>query len=288
MNKAGQYKVALSACSDPVTEKRAEGIRQLVSALQDEGVDVTADPGFFGSRTPGPEQKAAMLMRCFQDPDMDIIFDVSGGDLANLVLPYLDFDVIRNSRACFCGYSDLTTVLNAILAKTGKPVVNYQIRNILSRHEAEQKVYLKEKLLPGKISASDLDVRFLRGSHMEGKVFGGNIRCFLKLAGTPYWPDMKGSILLLESLGGGAYQMMTALEQYAQLGVFDRIAGILLGTFSKMEEDSVQPSIDRIVLDMVPDHIPVASTRYIGHYPDARAIVLGTECAFTLQPVKTE
>ncbi len=27
---------------------------------------------------------------------------------------------------------------------------------------------------------------------MEGIVVGGNIRCLLKLAGTPYWPDMRG------------------------------------------------------------------------------------------------
>ena len=32
---------------------------------------------------------------------------------------------------------------------------------------------------------------------MEGIVVGGNIRCLLKLAGTPYWPDMREKILLL-------------------------------------------------------------------------------------------
>ncbi len=34
---------------------------------------------------------------------------------------------------------------------------------------------------------------------MDGIVVGGNIRCLLKLAGTPYWPDMREKILLLES-----------------------------------------------------------------------------------------
>lgn len=34
---------------------------------------------------------------------------------------------------------------------------------------------------------------------MQGIVVGGNIRCLLKLAGTEYWPDMNGKILLLES-----------------------------------------------------------------------------------------
>ena len=41
--------------------------------------------------------------------------------------------------------------------------------------------------------------KFLQGSKMQGIVVGGNIRCLLKLAGTEYWPDMNGKILLLES-----------------------------------------------------------------------------------------
>ena len=112
---------------------------------------------------------------------------------------------------------------------------------------------------------------------MRGKVYGGNVRCFLKLAGTPYWPDMTDGILLLESLGGGAYQMITALEQYRQLGVFERIGGILLGTFTAMEENRETPAMEELVLRMTPARIPVAQTRLIGHYPTARAIPLGTE-----------
>lgn len=273
----GKKKAALAACSDPVSRGRRHEIEQVAEYLRREGLEVVLPPAFFEVSAPEPERKAECLMDSFRDPEVAYIFDVSGGDLANAVLPMLDYDVIRSSSAVFYGYSDLTTVINAIIAKTGKPAVNYQIRNILYDHADEQRRYLRETILPGRISQEDLACHFLRGKRMQGKILGGNIRCFLKLAGTEYWPDMTGNILLLESMGGGAYQMMTALEQYRQMGVFEKISGVLLGTFSKMEAEKVQPCVADMALQILPADIPVATTRYIGHYTDARAVVLGQE-----------
>jgi len=275
----GKKKAAFVACSNPRSKEKIPEISQVADFLRNEGLEVILPAVFFEQFSMDPALKAEGLMNCFRDPDMAYIFDVSGGDLANGVLPFLDYDVIRSSDALFFGYSDLTTVINALIVKTGKSAVNYQIRNILYDHADEQRCYLREKVLPGKISQEDLMYHFLRGERMRGKILGGNIRCFLKLAGTPYWPDMKGSILLLESLGGGVYEMMTALEQYRQIGVFDQISGVILGTFSKMEEENLQPSITELVLKTLPKDIPVAYTRYIGHYSDAKAIVLGRETA---------
>ena len=58
--------------------------------------------------------------------------------VANGILPYLDYDVIANSPKIFWGYSDLTTVLNAIYQKTGRASVLYQIRNLIYEHKEEQ------------------------------------------------------------------------------------------------------------------------------------------------------
>ncbi len=69
--------------------------------------------------------------------------------------------------------------------------------------------------------------------------------------------------------------MITALEQYSQMGVFDKLSGIILGTFTHMEENRCSPSIEEIVLKMTPESIPVAKTRFVGHYETSRAIPLG-------------
>ena len=222
-----------------------------------------------------PEVKKLPVAGRFADPDMEFIFDVSGGDLANSVLPYLDFVTIGKSKASFYGYSDLTTVLNAIIAKTGKTVINYQVRNLVRECKEEQRLYFRNRILTGEIASEDLHPKFLRGQQMEGRVLGGNIRCFLKLAGTPYWPCMQEAILLLESLSGGPNQMATALHQYKQLGVFDCVQGVLLGTFTEMEREKLEPSIEELVLGIVPESVPVAKTEWVGHKGSARAVLLG-------------
>ena len=132
-------KAALCACSDFLDPGRMADIERLRSILESEGVHVEVSPLLYGSGGHDMGQKKANIVNAyFRDPEMDYIFDVSGGDLANTVLPYLDYEAVRASRALFFGYSDLTTVLNAVISKTGRETVNWQVRNLLYDHAQEQ------------------------------------------------------------------------------------------------------------------------------------------------------
>lgn len=92
-------------------------------------------------------ERAAMLMKCYEDDHIQAIFDVSGGDLANGILPYLDYDVIRANPKPFFGYSDLSVVVNALYTKTGNPTYLYQIRNLVGTCATLQQQMFKETLL---------------------------------------------------------------------------------------------------------------------------------------------
>ena len=89
MDQNGRYKVALTACSDPLSKGRVWEVGNLAGLLEEAGLEVVnvSDPVSSGSVMRHPRQKAQLLMDCFRDPQMDYIFDVSGGDLANTVLP---------------------------------------------------------------------------------------------------------------------------------------------------------------------------------------------------------
>ena len=115
---------------------------------------------------------------------------------------------------------------------------------------------------------------------MEGTLVGGNIRCLLKLAGTEYWPDMDGKILLLEARSGKVAQMITFLSQLKHLGVFDKVAGILLGTFTEMEREKLTPTVEEMIRQFAGSELPIAKTYDIGHGMDAKAIVIGKEYKF--------
>lgn len=222
-----------------------------------------------------PMERGQALMDFYRDDSIRAIFDISGGDIANGILPYLDYDVIAGSDKLFWGYSDLTTVINAIYTKTGKASVLYQICNLLYEHGEEQQKHVRDTIFGNGEALFTFPYEFLQGQGMEGVVVGGNVRCFLKLAGTLYFPDLQDKILLLESLGGTAAQMLTYFSQLQQLGVFERVRGILLGTFTQMEQELCRPDVWTLLQRFIGTTLPVAKTAYIGHGPDSRAIIVG-------------
>jgi muramoyltetrapeptide carboxypeptidase LdcA involved in peptidoglycan recycling len=223
------------------------------------------------------KERAEALMALYRDKEIKAIFDISGGDIANGILPYLDFEVIGKSNKQFWGYSDLTTIVNAIYRKTGKASVLYQIRNLIYADKEQQTANFRNALFEGNEELFRFNYEFIQGEKMRGIVVGGNIRCFLKLAGTEYMPDLTDKILLLESFGGTAAKMETYLAQLSQLGAFNKVKGILLGTFTEMEETECKPDIITLLKEYVGKDMPIAVTKEIGHGVDSKAIVIGKE-----------
>lgn len=223
------------------------------------------------------KERAESLMEAYRDDDIKVIFDISGGDIANEVLPYLDYERIAQSDKLFWGYSDLTTVINAIYTKTGKPSVLYQVKNLIYEDGERQVRSFSNTMLQNGNNLFSFAYHFLQQEQMQGIVVGGNIRCLLKLAGTEYFPDMNGKILLLESLGGEVPQMVTYLNQLKQMGVFGKINGILLGTFTRMKERKSSPDIIQLVKQYAGEELPIAVTDEIGHGVDSKGIRIGEE-----------
>ena len=134
-------KIGITACSNPMRPSFSADLARLCQTLR--GLDFAPvlssclydnGSGFAGTGT----ERANALMSLYRDPKITDIFDISGGDMANEVLPYLDFSVIAASGKHFWGYSDLTTIVNAVTAATGNESMLYQIRNLLYDHSAEQ------------------------------------------------------------------------------------------------------------------------------------------------------
>lgn len=113
---------------------------------------------------------------------------------------------------------------------------------------------------------------------MSGVVIGGNIRCFLKLAGTKYLPDFSNRILFLESYSGDVALMTTYLTQLKQMGVFQKISGLLLGTFTEMKKNNEYPDIVALATRIIDDkNLAIAKTDDIGHSRNSKCLIIGKE-----------
>lgn len=282
-NKRGIFmvkgaKVGIVCCSNGQLKEYQESVEMLEKVLLDMGL-ISVFSDYIYARdsiySGTAAERAEALMNFYKDEEIRAIFDISGGDIANEILPYLDFEVIARTDKQFWGYSDLTTIINAIYAKTGKASVLYQVKNLIWDESGMQLENYASSVLENEKRLFSPTFIFAQKKKMQGVVVGGNIRCLLKLAGTPYWPDMNNKILLLESLGGEVPQMVTYLNQLKQMGVFEQINGILLGTFTTMEKNQCYPDIVTLVKTYVGEGMPIAVTKEIGHGKDSKAMIIG-------------
>ena len=189
MNMKREKKVGIVCCSNGQKKAAAPKIEQLKNTLLELGLSPTFGDCIYEKEdifSGTAKERADALVKFYRDDEITEIFDISGGDVANGILPYLDYDVIKNSEKRFWGYSDLTTVLNAIYAKTGKASILYQVRNLLYKHREQQIADFRNTLIEQGNDLFQLKYEFIQGQEMHGVVVGGNIRCFLKLAGTRF------------------------------------------------------------------------------------------------------
>ncbi|MDB2046702.1 LD-carboxypeptidase [Clostridium perfringens] len=278
-------KIGIISCSNGLSIKNKNIIDELKLNLKSLDIEMVEGDTLYAKEynlfSGTGEEKARALEKLFLDKDIKMIFDISGGDLANEVLDFLDFNLIKENPKPFFGYSDLTVLLNAIYSQCDITTYNYQLRNLIGKFKEEQMQNFKASFIEGKEDIFNLDYKWINGSYLEGIVVGGNIRCLLKLAGTKYMPDFKDKILFLESFSGNSAKMVTYITQYKNLGVFNEVKGIILGEFTEMERENLKPDIVEILKRVIGEiNIPILKTRDLGHGADAKCIPIGKYLIF--------
>ncbi len=270
--------VGIVGCSNGIRSNARWQLEQLQGVLMQMGLTPILSPYLFrqGHENSTGQQRAEAFMDCYRDNNIAAVFDISGGDLANEILEYLDYEQIQQNPKLIFGYSDLTVLLNAIYKKTEQKCYLYQLRNLVSDRGTMQHRWFVNSLLQGREDLYQVHWHWLQNISMEGIVVGGNLRCLLKLAGTEYFPNMENKLLFLESRSGTLEFIISCLTQLKQMGIFKQIKGLLLGTFSQLDEERGQATLDREVLRILNNRLlPVARTMEIGHGGDSKCLIIG-------------
>lgn len=274
--KAGD-KVAIVGCSNAQLLSYKRKIQELLDVITKIGLNPVCSDFIFEKYSVfsgTAKERANALLEFYANTEIKAIFDISGGDVANEILEYLDFDLIKKNPKPFFGYSDLTTIINALYRKTEAVSYLYQVRNLIYENKEVQLERFINSLFHEEDDLFDINYSFIQGSKMEGTIVGGNIRCLLKLAGTPYMPNFEDKILFLEAFSGDVALMTTLLTQLKHMGVFKKVNGILLGTFTKLENNNYK--IKDILISVLDNkEIPIAKTNEVGHGSDSKCIKIG-------------
>ena len=269
-------KIALVVCSNGKNIEDKDRLEKLESMLVEMGLVPIFTKYIYRDRFGRgvkAQVRAEELMSFYKNKEIKVIFDISGGDIANEILDHLDYDAIKRNYKPFFGYSDLTTVLNALASQTNEINSLYQILNIIESKEI--RTSFENTFMKSEQTLFDVKWKFIQGSSVEGEVIGGNIRCFLKLVGTRYFPEVKNKVLFIEGLGTSIEGLVTHLAQLKQIGVFDKISGLLIGTFTKIEKEISEEELYELIREYIPSSLAVAKTQEVGHARNSKALKIG-------------
>ncbi len=167
-----------------------------------------------------PEKRAEDLMTAFSDTSIKAIFSCIGGEESVRMLPYIDFEIIKNNPKIFIGYSDSTIThficLKAnlssfygasILAEFAENVkifdyTSYWIKKVLfdntpiglisptDKWTGERIEWLESNKSFEKTMIENQGYEFLQGEGMvQGPLIGGCIEVMEMIKGTELWPS---------------------------------------------------------------------------------------------------
>lgn len=236
------------------------------------------------------EARVSDLHDAFSDPGVAGVLTTLGGYNSNQLLDSLDYDLIRHNPKVLCGFSDITALATAIHAKTG--LVTYSgphfstfgmIRGIEYTYEHFDRCLMQNE--PFEIKPADhwsddpwyaeqqqrefvpnSGYLVLREGEAEGKLLGGHLLTLCLLFGTPFMPDLKGAILLLECDEETRPEHLDCeLQSLVMQPGFAGVRGVVFGRFQKAS------GIDRETLSIIVQskpglsRIPVIADASFGH-----------------------
>ena len=119
--------------------------------------------------------------------------------------------------------------------------------------------------------------RSVRAGVARGPLVVSNLTVATHLIGTPWFPDLRGSILVLEDVGEAPYRVDRMLTQWRSSGVLRGLAGVATGRFSwKGEVEPGDFSMDGILEERLSDlGIPLVMNLPLGHGLPNMALPLG-------------
>ena len=238
-------------------------------------------------------QRAADVNQLFADATLAALLPIRGDWGSARILPYLDYDLIRQNPKVVVGFSDLTALLLGIHARTG--LITFHGPNGLTAWRSDQVEPLRSLLFAGEaltyenplLPEDQSRLMRVRGriqtitpGRASGHLIGGNLSVISGIVGSPYFPTIRGAILFLEDVGEAPYRIDRMLTQLKLAGVFSELAGFVFGQCVNCSpgNDYGSLTLEQILMDHIaPLGIPAWSGAWIGHVEPLWTLPLGSD-----------
>ena len=230
------------------------------------------------------EERSRELMSFFTDKTIDGIIAMRGGWGCARLLEKLDYSVIQSNPKVLMGFSDISSLLNAVYIKSGlvtfHGLVGLNTWNEFSTSIFNRVVCDGEKCSFSIENSLKKDFITINGGQGKGKLFGGNLSVISSILGTPYFELPENSILFLEEANEEPYVVDRLLTHLKLAGIYEKLNGVIFGHCSRCLAENPEQSMPTI--DVIREHfsslkIPVSYGSPIGHVANKWTLPIGID-----------
>ena len=275
----GDEVAILSPASFPPTENWKQG----VEVLESWGLRVRKAPNYlslhFGLGGTDAE-RLSDLQQMLDDPSIKAIFPIRGGYGSSRLLDSLDFSGFKSNPKWIVGFSDITALLCEVDRLGFASIHGPMPHNFCQKGGESALQNLYTALFKGVVSESAPAHPLNRLGEASAEIIGGNLSLLCHLVGSPTFKSTDGKILFLEEIGERLYHVDRMLLQLKRAGLFQNLAGLIVGGFTDCHEASL--TIGKTAVELVAEHtsgtsFPMAFDFPAGHIPNNQPLVFGVK-----------
>ncbi len=286
-------------------------LRRAQSTLESVGLRVTFSDNAFSQNQrgyPTDEEKVKDLEEAFTDSNVKCILAAIGGFNSNQLLNKINWQIIKDNPKVFGGFSDITILNHAILAKTG--LITYAMPNFycfgLPLESDYSLKYFQRCLLKDNPDSYEVQPtkrwydfswnndeslpqliwknsgpRIIQGGSAIGTMIGGNLCSLNLLNGTEYFPKIKGNIILCiedDSYDSIPETFERNVQSLMQQPYFHQVRAILIGRFQGKSQATEDVVGDIVLSKNISPNIPVIAGLDFGHTDPKFTYPVGGYC----------
>ncbi|HEX6684823.1 MAG TPA: LD-carboxypeptidase [Candidatus Limnocylindrales bacterium] len=272
--------VALVSPSGPVPAERVE---QAVAVLTSWGLKPHVYPhvlkrfGYFGGTD---EERATDLNAALNDPQMRAIWCTRGGYGVQRIVDRLDLEAITRDPKLIIGFSDITALHLALWRRVRLATVHGPVAAQLDRGAGSVTALgafhaiMTDRPVTIEADAAEPTYPVRVAGQATGPLVGGNLSIVAATLGTPDWPDLAGTVLLLEDVNEEPYRVDRMLTQLLRSHALDALAGVAIGQFTDC--GSGDEVVEVLAERLGALGVPVLGGLPVGHGEQHVAVPLGT------------
>ena len=294
-------------------ELKVKRFKNACSKLESLGYKIKLSDNVFNSfmgRSTSEKQRAKEFNEMISDKKVDLIMCASGGEFLLEILPYIDFELLKNNPKFVCGFSDPTGLLYPITTKCdiatiyGKNFSNFGMEEyhkseedflkIINGIDVMQDSYDKyegsyvEKVTGLESYNLDSDVKWMtvkdEDIFIRGRIIGGCLDIISELSGTKYDGGKEftekykddGIIWYFDNCELSYEEVIRVLWKFNELGYFKYTKAVIFGRFG-VNNTNIGYNINECLSDSVLNslNIPIIYDADISHKGPSMNIING-------------